>query len=76
MQSLKDKFLLNPDIHYLNFGSFGACPKPVFENYQHWQRVLEYEPVQFMNVNSTQYLADSRAALANYLDIDDKDDLV
>ena len=76
MQSLKDKFLLNPDIHYLNFGSFGACPKPVFENYQHWQRVLEYEPVQFMNVNGPQYLADSRAALANYLDIDDKDDLV
>ena len=76
MQSLKDKFLLNPDIHYLNFGSFGACPKSVFENYQHWQRVLEYEPVQFINVNGPQYLADSRAALANYLDIEDKDDLV
>lgn len=76
MQSLKDKFLLNPDIHYLNFGSFGACPKSVFENYQHWQSVLEYEPVQFINVNGQQYLADSRAALANYLDIEDKDDLV
>ncbi len=27
---LKSQFLLRDDITYLNFGSFGACAKPVF----------------------------------------------
>ena len=76
MNSLKDQFLINPDIHFLNFGSFGACPKPVFENYQYWQRLLEFETVQFINVNGATNLANSRAALAEYLDVPDKDALV
>ena len=76
MQTLKDKFLINPDIHFLNFGSFGACAKPIFENYQYWQRLLEFESVQFINVEGPGYLANSRQALANYLDVPDKDDLV
>jgi isopenicillin-N epimerase len=47
MQNLKDQFLLREDITYLNFGSFGACPKPVFEKYQQFQLELEQEPVLF-----------------------------
>ena len=76
MDSLKEKFLLNQEIHYLNFGSYGAAPKVVFENYQYWQRLLEFEPVQFINVEGAGYLAHSRVALASYLDVPDKDDLV
>jgi isopenicillin-N epimerase len=76
MESLKDQFLLRPDIHFLNFGSFGATPKPIFEKYQDWQRVLEAEPVQFIAFDGYQYLADSRAALAQFLNCADKDDLV
>ena len=76
MNNLKEQFLLNKDIHFLNFGSFGATPKPIFDNYQQWQRVLEAEPVQFMAFDGYEYLATSRAALANYLHCEDKDDLV
>ena len=76
MNNLKEQFLLNKDIHFLNFGSFGATPKPIFDYYQQWQRVLEAEPVQFMAFDGYEYLATSRAALANYLHIEDKDDLV
>jgi isopenicillin-N epimerase len=76
MESLKDQFLLRPDIHFLNFGSFGATPKPIFEKYQDWQRVLEAEPVQFIAFDGYQYLADSRAVLAKFLNCADKDDLV
>ena len=76
MASLKDQFLLRSDIHFLNFGSFGATPKPIFEKYQDWQRVLEAEPVQFIAFDGYQYLADSRAALAKFLNCADKDDLV
>ena len=76
MENLKDQFLLRPDIHFLNFGSFGATPKPVFEKYQDWQRVLEAEPVQFIAFDGYEYLAESRAALAKFLNCADKDDLV
>ena len=51
--ALHQQFLLRPDITYLNFGSFGACPRPVFEQYQRYQLELEQEPVQFI-VNGTE----------------------
>ncbi|HHZ99532.1 MAG TPA: aminotransferase, partial [Candidatus Marinimicrobia bacterium] len=46
-KSLRPQFLLDPDIVFLNHGSFGACPKPVFDEYQEWQRKLEARPVKF-----------------------------
>ncbi len=64
---LKSQFLLRNDIKFLNFGSFGACPKPIFEKYQQLQLELEQEPVQYITVNGLQYLKQSREALANYI---------
>ncbi|HTQ29508.1 MAG TPA: aminotransferase class V-fold PLP-dependent enzyme [Puia sp.] len=65
--TLKSQFLLSPDIIYLNFGSFGACSRPVFDDYQRWQRELEFEPVQFITVNGPRYLQQSREALAGFV---------
>ena len=76
MKNLSEQFLLNPGITFLNFGSFGATPKPIFENYQQWQRVLEAEPVQFIAFDGYTYLAESRAALAQFVGCADKDDVV
>ena len=73
--SLTSQFLLNPEITFLNFGSFGACPQPVFEDYQKWQRELEYEPVQFIAINGPASLKRSREALGAYVGCD-ADDLV
>src|SRR5271154_909255 len=69
MQSnpLKSQFLLRDDITYLNFGAYGACPKPVFERYQQYQLELEQEPVQFITGTGMQYLKQSREALGAYL---------
>lgn len=72
----REQFLLRTDINFLNFGSFGATPKPVFEYYQQWQKVLEAEPVQFIAFDGPEYLSTSRAALAKFIHCDDKDDLV
>lgn len=60
---LRDLFLLDPDVVFLNHGSFGATPRPVFEVYQAWQRRLEWQPVQFLGVELGGYLAEARAAL-------------
>ncbi|HKB45251.1 MAG TPA: aminotransferase class V-fold PLP-dependent enzyme, partial [Chitinophagaceae bacterium] len=75
MQNLEQYFFLRNDITYLNFGSFGACPKPVFEQYQKFQLELEQEPVQFITVNGLKYLEASREVLGNYINCH-KDDVV
>ena len=72
---LPSQFLLDPDITYLNFGSFGACPKPIFDDYQKWQLKIEREPVQFMTVTGPRYLQSSREALAGYINCN-ADDVV
>jgi isopenicillin-N epimerase len=64
---VRDLFLLDPDLVFLNHGSFGACPAPVFEEYQRRQRELERNPVEFLGRRSASLLADARAALAEYL---------
>lgn len=64
---LKSQFLLNPEITFLNFGSFGSCPKPIFDDYQRWQIEMEREPVQFITSGSSQYLKKSREALGEFV---------
>ena len=63
----RDAFLLDPDLVFLNHGSYGACPAEVFADYQRWQRELERNPVQFLGRRSGALLAQARAVLADYL---------
>jgi isopenicillin-N epimerase len=69
MSALKALFLLDPEIVFLNHGSFGACPRPVFETYQTWQRTLERQPVAFLGRQATALLAHARSQLAAYLGV-------
>lgn len=69
-QSFKSHFLLDPNVVFLNHGSFGACPRPVFEKYQWWQRELERQPVEFLGRRFGDLMAQSRAALAAYVGAD------
>ncbi|MEO5952338.1 MAG: aminotransferase class V-fold PLP-dependent enzyme, partial [Chloroflexia bacterium] len=62
-----DQFLLRPDMAFLNHGSFGACPKPVFDAYQAWQRELEAQPVEFLGRRYDSLLADARSKLGPYV---------
>ncbi|MBV9170114.1 MAG: aminotransferase class V-fold PLP-dependent enzyme [Chloroflexi bacterium] len=55
---------------FLNHGSFGACPRPVFERYQTLQRELERQPVEFLGRRVRGLMADARQALASYLGAD------
>jgi isopenicillin-N epimerase len=64
---LKDQFQLDPQVIFLNHGSFGACPKPVFDVYQAWQHKLETQPVQFLGVELDNLLRQSRQALGQYV---------
>ena len=48
-EELRRDFLLDPEVAFLNHGSFGACPRPVFDSYQAHQRELEWEPIDFLD---------------------------
>jgi isopenicillin-N epimerase len=65
--SLKSHFLLDPRVVFLNHGSFGACPRPVFETYQRWQRELERQPVEFLARRAEGLMAEARTRLAGTL---------
>ncbi|MCS6847950.1 MAG: aminotransferase class V-fold PLP-dependent enzyme [Anaerolineae bacterium] len=63
---LSPLFLLRRDIVLLNHGSFGACPRPVFEEYQRWQREFERHPGGYVH-RWLENMDAARAALADYL---------
>jgi isopenicillin-N epimerase len=69
-RALREQFLIRPGVTFLNHGSFGACPKPVFEKYQAWQLELEQQPVEFIGRRRVELLGQARAALATYLNAD------
>jgi len=70
---IRDEFLLDPDVVFLNHGSFGACPRDVFARYQELQLELERQPVAFLGRRLDGLLADARAALGAYVGADPDD---
>ena len=64
---LKNLFYLNKDVVFLNHGSFGACPVPVMEEYQKWQKIIESQPVEYIGRRHASLLKEAREILGNYL---------
>lgn len=64
---MKSLFHLDPEITFLNHGSFGACPKPIFEEYQRFQLEFENEPVfSFLN-KQREHLKKAKVRLAKFI---------
>jgi isopenicillin-N epimerase len=61
------EYLLDPGVTFLNHGSYGACPRPVFERYQELQRELERQPVEFLARRFDELSGEARAALAAFV---------
>ena len=70
---MKEHFQLNPELTFLNHGSFGACPKPIFENYQSFQFEMERDPVYFIQKKFAGHLAKAKNALAKFIHCDAND---
>lgn len=65
--TLRDDFLLDRTVTFLNHGSFGATPRPVLEAQRRWQDEMERQPVEFLGRRFYNLLAQSRKNLADYL---------
>jgi isopenicillin-N epimerase len=61
--------MLDPEVVFLNHGAFGACPRPVFQEYQRLQRELEREPVEFLGLERRfpELIASARERIAAYV---------
>jgi isopenicillin-N epimerase len=63
-------FLLDPDVTFLNHGSFGATPAPVRADQQRWRDALEREPVDFLARRLPGLLDTARAEAAGLVGAD------
>ena len=61
---MRDLFLLDRDVVFLNHGSFGACPAQVLDKQRDWQLEMERNPVAFLGRRSAGLLRQAREALA------------
>ncbi|MGH2407238.1 MAG: aminotransferase class V-fold PLP-dependent enzyme [Candidatus Limnocylindrales bacterium] len=64
---------LDPEVVFLNHGSFGACPIPVLETQRAWRDRLEAEPVRFMVDELEPALDAARQTIGAFLGADPDD---
>lgn len=60
-------FLLDPDLVFLNHGSFGAVPRAVQAEYQRLQDRMERNPVEWLGRRSDDLLGRARARLGEFV---------
>ena len=71
--SLARHWTLDPDVLFLNHGSFGACPRPVLTAREALVRELERQPVAFLIGELPDRLDAAREALARFVKADPLD---
>ncbi len=64
---MKALWPLEPEMIFLNHGSYGAAPHAVLEAQADWRRQLEAQPCQFINSVAPAAIRDSAAALASFI---------
>ena len=64
---MREHFLLDPSVVFLNHGSFGACPREVLERYHGLQLEIERNPMELLARRSAALLRTAREALAGFL---------
>ena len=64
---------IDPQVVYLNHGSFGACPKVILEKHQEYGQMLEKEPVRFMMKNLEVLMDNSRKKVASFIHANQED---
>ncbi len=62
-----DRWALSPDVVHVNHGSFGGCPRAVFDAAHEWRTRLEAAPMKFLVLEWQDALDDARGALADFL---------
>lgn len=67
---IENPWLLDPNVTFLNHGSFGACPRPVLDTQQRWRERMEREPVRFLATELEEIMDATRQELSVFLGAD------
>lgn len=70
---MKEHWLLDPSVTFLNHGSFGATPRAVLAKQDEYRRQMESEPVRFLARDLEPLLDDARRVLSDFLGADPAD---
>ena len=60
-------WIIEPDVTFLNHGSFGACPEPVLQHQRDLRARMESQPMRFFCWELPDLAAQARACLAGFL---------
>jgi isopenicillin-N epimerase len=67
MNSFTGHWSLDPDVVFLNHGSFGACPRRILERQQELRAEMEREPVEFLYRRFEPRIDEAREALGRFV---------
>ena len=67
---LSKHWILDPNITFLNHGSFGACPKLILDEQTKLRTSLESDPVTFMESTARELWAESLVKLSKFINAD------
>ena len=67
---MKEHWLLDPAITFLNHGSFGATPRAVLRVQDEYRQQMEREPVRFFTRELEPLLDEARISIADFLGAD------
>ena len=67
---LSKYWILDPNITFLNHGSFGACPKLILDEQTKLRTCLESDPVTFMESTARELWAESLVRLSKFINAD------
>lgn len=68
--SLRGHWGLDPKVHFLNHGSYGACPTQVLAEQRSWRDRIERQPVAFFAREYAECIQRARARLADFVHAD------
>lgn len=67
MHNMKHLWQLDPQVIFLNHGSYGACPLAIIQHQHSLRLLMEREPVRFFQHDYFDHLATARQALATFV---------
>jgi isopenicillin-N epimerase len=68
--SVRDQWILDPSVTFLNHGSFGACPRPVLDTQAELRHQMERQPVEFLWRRLDGLTGEARDRTAEFLSVD------
>lgn len=66
-KNIRNRWLLDEKVHFLNHGSFGACPRDVLFAQSDWRNLMEKQPVYFFQVEAPKGLAKAKKKLSEFV---------